>query len=404
MDFLVKVKNQSGEEEILERSADSRLSLYRSLESEGLKPLGVKERKKFSFGTIVSKLKTISTVGLRDKIDFTKNVAAMLKAGLPLSRAIQIVGKHMRNYRMKKVVEDILQQLKKGVAFHEALGKHEKIFGPLYVSMIAAGEESGDLQGALQVIADQTEKSYELKKKVKGAMMYPSVIIFAMIIIGIFMMIVVVPTLTKTFRELEVDLPASTRFIIGMSDFIKNNIFTALLMLVVAIVVAIMALRTQKGKRTRDWIFLHLPLVSPLVRQVYSAQVARTLSSLLAAGVPFLRSMEIVQDIAQNSYAKDVIIEAKDEIQQGGQLSEIFLNAEHVFMPYFGEMMSVGEETGEVAMMLKQTAIYFEGEVNAATKNLSTIIEPVLMLAIGGAVGFFAISMVSPMYGLVDQI
>lgn len=404
MDFLVKVKTEEGAQKIIERSAESRLALYRDLEGEGLKPLGVKEKKKFSFQALIEKAKTISTVGLRDKIEFTKNISAMLKAGLPLSRAIEIVGRHMRNYRLKKITEDILIQLKKGISLNEAMRKYEKVFGTLYVSMVTAGEESGDLQGALRVIADQTEKSYTLKKKIKGAMFYPGVIVFAMVVIGVFMMIVVVPTLTKTFIELDIDLPASTRFVIGTSDFFKNNFLLAILLVVGAVVSFVMGLKTKKGRRAYDWVLIHMPLISPLVKKVYSAQVARTLSSLLAAGVPFLRSIEIVKDVAQNSYAKDVISEAEAAIQEGSQLSGIFMNANHVFMPYFGEMMSVGEETGEVSMMLKETALYFESEVDSATKNLSTIIEPVLMLMIGAGVGFFAISMISPMYGIVDQV
>jgi len=404
MDFLVKVKTEDGEEKVIERSASSRLALYRDLESEGLKPLKVKEKKKFSLRTILDKAKTISTVSLRSKIEFTKNISSMLRAGLPLSRAIEVVGRHMRNYRLKKVTADILKQLKKGISLNEAMRRHPGIFGPLYLSMVTAGEESGDLQGALQVIAGQQEKSYAMKKKVKGAMIYPGVIMFAMVVIGVFMMIVVVPTLTKTFIELDIDLPVTTRFVIGLSDFLKNNLLLGILGVIVFGTLFFFALRTQKGRRVRDWVILHTPLISPLVKKVYSAQVARTLSSLLTAGVPFLRSIEIVKDVAQNSYAKDVIQEAEDAVQEGSQLSDIFMKAHHVFMPYFGEMMLVGEETGEVAMMLKETAIYFEEEVDAATKNLSTIIEPVLMLVIGGAVGFFAISMISPMYGIVDQI
>jgi type IV pilus assembly protein PilC len=404
MDFLVKIKTEEGEEKVIEQSAGSRLELYRDLEAEGVRPLKVKEKKKFSAHIIIDKMKAISTVGLRDKIEFTKNISSMLKAGLPLSRAITIVGKHMRNYRLKKITSDILRQLKKGVSLNEAMRKYEKVFGPLYISMITAGEESGDLQGALRVIAGQQEKSYELKKKVKGAMIYPGVIMFAMITIGVFMMIVVVPTLTKTFKELDIDLPASTRFIIGVSDLLNNNFIAVISLVVVALAAFFFGLKTRQGKRMRDWTILHTPLLSPLVKKVYSAQVARTLSSLLTAGVPFLRSIEIVKDVAQNSYAKEVIQEAEDAIQEGSELSGIFMKAEHVFMPYFGEMMAVGEETGEVAMMLKETAIYFEAEVDSATKNLSTIIEPVLMLIIGGAVGFFAISMISPMYGIVDQV
>jgi len=213
-----------------------------------------------------------------------------------------------------------------------------------------------------------------------------------------------VPTLTKTFIELGVDLPASTKFIIAVSDFFKDNLFLAIGLMIGSVIGFIIAMKTTSGRRVRDWVLIHTPLLSPMVKQIYSAQVARTLSSLLKAGVPFLRSIEIVRDIAQNSYAKEVITEAEKAIQEGGQLSEIFLKADHVFMPYFGEMMSVGEETGETAMMLGETAIYFETEVEAATKNLSTIIEPVMMLVIGAAVGFFAISMISPMYGLVDTI
>jgi type IV pilus assembly protein PilC len=270
--------------------------------------------------------------------------------------------------------------------------------------MVQSGEESGNLVEALNVVAEQMEKSYALKKKVKGAMVYPMIIMIAMLIIGVFMLIYIVPTLTKTFVELNVDLPASTQFIIGLSDFIKNNALVSLVIILISAVLLYLFGKSSVGKRFLDTLILHIPMISEMAKEVNSARTTRTLSSLLAAGVPFIRALQIVKDVVQNSYYKEVLTKAEKNIQIGLPISKVFGENAHLYPIFVAEMMSVGEETGELAPMLVKVASFYESEVEQKTKNLSTIVEPFLMVIVGAIVGFFAISMISPMYSLVDSI
>jgi type IV pilus assembly protein PilC len=267
--------------------------------------------------------------------------------------------------------------------------------------MVRAGEEGGDISGALHTVGDQMERMYTLKKKVRGAMLYPSIVLIAIIGVSVLMITQVVPTLAQTFRELNADLPASTQSMITVSDFLINHSVVAIVVFTVAFSTM---LKTSWGRRGKDWVFIHMPLIGGLVKEVNAARTARTMASLLGSGVDMLTSLSITRDVVQNTFFKEVIAEALEKVQQGEPLSKTFLKSEHLYPPLVGEMMSVGEETGDIKTMLQNMALFYEEEVSRKTKDMSTIIEPFLMLIIGGAVGFFAISMVSPIYSLSDAI
>jgi type IV pilus assembly protein PilC len=248
------------------------------------------------------------------------------------------------------------------------------------------------------------EKSYQLKKKIKGAMMYPSVIISVMVVIAILMMIYVVPGLTKTFTELKVPLPASTQLVINVSDFMSNNSILTFVILIAIVVSFIMLLRTKIGKRSFDYIVLKIPVVGTIIKEGNSAQMSRTLSSLLSSGVDLVMAVRITGEVLQNSFYKDVLIRSEKIVEKGEPLSTVFMAEQKLFPIFVGEMMNVGEETGRMAPMLVGVATFYENEVDQKTKDLSTIIEPVLMVFIGSAVGFFAISMIKPIYSIMNNV
>jgi type IV pilus assembly protein PilC len=248
------------------------------------------------------------------------------------------------------------------------------------------------------------EKSFMLQRKIKGAMMYPSVIITVMIVIAILMMMFVVPGLTKTFRDLKVPLPTSTKIVIGISDFCANHYF-AVVGILVAIALCIYAFgKTAFGRRAIDYSVLKLPVIGTIIKEGSSAQVARTLASLLQSGVDLLLAVKICGDVMQNSLYKDVLKRCEGVVEKGEALSSVFTQETKLFPIFVGEMMSVGEETGRMAAMLIGVANFYENEVDQKTKDLSTIIEPVLMVFIGASVGFFAISMIKPIYSVMDKV
>jgi type IV pilus assembly protein PilC len=270
--------------------------------------------------------------------------------------------------------------------------------------MVSAGEESGKMADALDTVGSQMEKNYVLMKKVKGALLYPAIIICLMTTIGFFMLIYVVPTLTSTFKELNVELPFTTKIIIGLSDFLVAHYLVVIIGLIGLIVLFIKSSKTRAGSRFLDGLVLKIPLIGDLVKEVNAARTARTLSSLLSSGVSVVDSLRITADVLQNSYYKTVLSDAESKIQLGSPISTVFIEADKIYPIYVGEMIAVGEETGELGQMLSKVATYFENEVEQKTKDMSTIIEPFLMVIVGLGVGFFAISMISPMYSLADKI
>ena len=270
--------------------------------------------------------------------------------------------------------------------------------------MVAAGEESGKLPQSLGIISSQLEKSYELRRKIRGAMMYPAVIVTVIILIGILMMIYVVPTLTATFKDLGVELPLSTRLVIWFSDFVSAHKIFTLLAFPVILLGFWRGLKIPSVKRLFEILVLKLPLISPLIQKINSAMTMRTISSLVSSGVSMVESLRITEDVLQNHAYRELLRHARESVQKGLPLSASFRGNEKLYPILVGELTAVGEETGDLPGMLMKGAEFYEKEVEQVTKNLSTIIEPVLMVLIGIVVGFFAIAMLGPMYSLTDAI
>ena len=320
----------------------------------------------------------------------------MLSAGLSLARALAVMERQTKNPKLSYVMTEVASDVRRGATLHEALAKFPRLFDNLFVSMVKAGEEGGSLPDSLAVVSDQMERMYQLKKKVRGALIYPAIIVIAIIGIGILMMIYVVPTLAQTFEEMHAELPASTQFVIAISNFLVEYTFLAIGGAIAFLAALYAAVRTPAGKRGADLVFIRMPLIGTMVREVNAARTSRTLASLLASGVDVLSSLEITGEVVQNSYFRDVINDAGKSVGRGEPLSAAFVRREDLYPAFVGEMMAVGEETGALSEMLKRLALFYEDEVDRKTKDLSTIVEPFLMVAIGSAVGFFAVSMITP--------
>jgi len=404
MKFKATLLQKDGSRIEKEMEAESRSAVYSMLKMQEATLVSLEEVKggfSFNFQKLNARFSTVKT---NDVIIFTKNLGAMIEAGLPVSRALFVLQRQTKNQKFKKVLNELQEAIRKGESLSGGLSRHPEVFSRILVSMVKAGEESGSLSESLKIVSTQMEKTYVLKKKVKGALMYPGIILSVMLVIGVLMLIYVVPTLTATFKELEVELPTSTQIIIFISDFLKD--YTLFFMLIVlGIIFGIYALfKNPKGKRFFDYLFLHIPLISGLVKETNSARTARTLASLLSSGVEVVTSINITKDVVQNSYYKEVLVEAEAKVQKGVLLSKIFEEHSDIYPIFVSEMISVGEETGKLSDMLQRIAIFYEEDIDQKTKNMSTIIEPFLMVFIGAAVGFFALSMITPTYSLVDGL
>lgn len=384
--------------------AQDRFELYGIVRREGGRIISVSDdgaTGMWSFGYWNAKLTSIKEY---DKILFARNLGAMLGAGLSLARALSVLERQTKNPRLAATVSQIASDVRRGDTLHASLAKFPRVFSRLMVAMVRAGEEGGDLPSSLSVTSEQMERMYNLKKKIRGAMLYPCIILIAIFGIGVLMMIEVVPTLSQTFSEMGAELPRSTQIVIGISDFLVNYTVLALGIMVGLVVFIMAAVRTKPGKRVGDYIFLHLPAIGNMVKEVNAARTSRTLASLSSSGVDILTALEITREVVQNSYFQKILEEAQAAVGGGQPLSATFVKHEDMYPAFVGEMMAVGEETGQTADMLKRLASFYEEEVDRKTKDMSTIIEPFLMVFIGIAVGFFAVSMISPIYQLSENI
>ena len=270
--------------------------------------------------------------------------------------------------------------------------------------MVRAGEESGNLAGALSDIGMNLEKSNSLTKKIRGALIYPGVIMSAMVVIGVLMFAFVVPTLANTFKELGVKLPLSTQILVFFGNFFSNNLILTFVIILSAAFGLYLIFRAKFMAKYIDFVMMKIPVIGNLTRELNTARTARTMSSLLLSGVSITRAVEITEDVVQNIYYKKILNEAKIAVEKGAPFSQAFEVNNKFYPVMMSEMIQVGEETGKLSDMLLQIALFYEEEIENKTKNLSTIIEPILMIIIGAGVGFFAISMISPLYSILGSI
>ena len=405
--FIYKGKTSDGAFVTETVEADDRYMVYDKARTNGHTVTSVEEAKSFSLEGLIKMEKLnvlLSRVKQDELVALTRNLSSMMRAGLPLTRALTVIERQSTNRKLKQIMQSVREDINKGQPFNVALSVFPKVFSDLYVAMIRAGEEGGQLSDALATLSIQMEQSSTLKKKIKGAMIYPSIVIIVMVIIGVLMMIYVVPSITSTFTKMNVELPTTTKVLIAVSDFMSQHTFITLASLVGLIVGFMYALKTRYGKVVFHYVITKIPVVGNIVKEVNAARTARTLSSLLKAGVYVICAIKITQDVLQNIYYKAILAEAAVRVEKGTPLSEIFVERTKFYPVLVGEMIAVGEETGQIAKMLEEMALYYEAEVNQKTKDLSTIIEPILMVVIGSAVGFFALAMIAPIYSISDSI
>src|SRR3989344_2204798 len=404
--MLFSYRAKSKEGEIVEgvQDAEDRFVLAHELRSHGSIPLSIQQQGASLSDRMSGLTNILSRISVNEQIILTKNLSGMLKAGLSLSRALSVLKKQTKNQRLDKILTSISDDINGGGTLSSGLAKFPDVFSKLFVSMAKAGEESGSLAGALSDIGVNLEKSHTLTKKIRGALIYPGVIVSAMIVIGVLMFAFVVPTLASTFKELGVDLPTSTRILVFFGNFFSNNLILTFVLIIGGIAGLFFLFRAQFMARYIDYLVVRLPLVGNLAKELNTARTARTMSSLLLSGVSITRAVEITKDVVQNIYYKKVLDEAMTAVQKGFSFSKVFEENNHLYPIMMSEMIAVGEETGKLSDMLLEIALFYESEIENKTKNISTIIEPILMIVIGAGVGFFAISMISPLYSILGSI
>jgi type IV pilus assembly protein PilC len=403
--YLYQAKTLKGDSKSGAIEAKDEQDLARILRKEGCllikAELAEKEKKKLA---VSFSIPFLGRVSLSDKLMFTRNLKVMVSAGVSLPRSLKILSDQTKNKRFRKALLAVRDDIIKGQSFSDSLAKHGDIFSELFVSMIKVGEETGTIEEVLLVLSRQIEKDYQLRSKVKSAMVYPAVIIIAMMGIGTLMLILVIPKLADVFKDMGVELPLTTRIVIATGSFMAAFWYTLPIIVLVLVAGVRFFLKTKQGKLFINTLSLKTPLISPITKKTNSAYTIRTLSSLIKAGVPIVRSLEIVSNSLTNIYYKRATKNCSEKVKRGAKLAEALSEYKDIYPNLVIQMIEVGEETGETSEILDKLAEFFEEEVTNATKNISAVIEPILMLLIGAAVAFFAISMIQPIYGMIQTL
>lgn len=339
-----------------------------------------------------------------DKIFFLQHLEVLIRTGFSLAEALGTVSESIEKPRFKEIISQIKISVEKGQTLSDSMQPYQKIFPDLLRSMIHAGEVSGNLDVALKQLLLQQRKRYELISQIKGALSYPAVIVFAMIVIGTGVVLFIFPKITLVFEEAEFDLPLITRIMIGATTFTSQNIIFILLGLIAIIAGAIAGGRTDSGRRFLHHALLRIPVLAPVLQKINLASFTRNLSALLRTDIPINESFNIVASTVSLVPYREALSRVGGELEKGSSIHATLEKEPKLFPPLVTKLVATGEKSGTLDRLLEEIAVFYENEVSHTLKNLSSIIEPVLMLVIGVLVGAFAISILLPFYTLVQKI
>ncbi|MFA7653949.1 MAG: type II secretion system F family protein [Candidatus Magasanikbacteria bacterium] len=345
----------------------------------------------------------LTRVPFVQKMLFVHHLQIMTKAGLSIVASLKILAQEIENRKLRQVIGEVKSEVEKGKQLSEALAKYPKIFPPIYVNMVAAGETAGQMEQSLANIATQMKKSHELASKIRGAMIYPAVILVAMAGIAIEIVFFVLPKLMTMFEEFHADLPLATRVLMAIVNFGQNYGIHLIVGIIATVVLVIWLLKQPAIKKKVHAFNLHLPIFGGIIKKINLASFTLTLSSLLQSAIPIVDAVKTTAEVQSNVTYRDTLLLVSEQLKKGETISKILQNYPNVFPPMVTEMIMVGEETGQVEQMLKELSDYYTDEVDQTMKNFSTIIEPVIILTLGLATAGIAVAVIMPMYSLAQS-
>jgi len=349
------------------------------------------------------KLPGFSGIGQKDIVIFTRQFATMIDAGLPLVQCLDILSSQLDNMKFREVLVKVKTKVESGSTLADALGDHPKVFDTLYVQLVAAGEIGGILDTILNRLAQYIEKNEKLKSKVKSAMVYPSVVLVVAVGVTVVLLLFVTPTFEKMFKDFGGAMPAPTQIVIDLSKWLQRNIGYLIITMIAAVVAFRAWIQWPKGRVQWDSFVIRTPIFGPLVRKVAVARFTRTLGTMISSGVPILDALEVVAKTAGNAVVERAIRYTKEKISEGKTIVQPLAESK-VFPPMVVQMIGVGEATGAMDQMLTKIADFYDDEVDAAVAALTSLIEPVMMVFLGGVVGGFLIAMYLPIFSIAGAV
>jgi type IV pilus assembly protein PilC len=395
--YVWKGKNRYGDSVGGERVASSIEEVTRILQKEQIQVMNVSPKRK---GLALPFLKR-EKVRLKELAVYSRQLSVLIDAELPLIQSLNILAEQTRNKYFKRVINTVREDVEAGSTLNQAKRKFPKAFDDLYCNLVASGEQSGSLDIMLRRLAEYIEKSVRLRSKVRQAMIYPLAIASFAVIVTIFLLWKVIPVFASIFLELGAQLPALTAFIIALSRFVQKYILFIFLGIIGLIVGFRYFRRTPQGRWMTDRWILKIPLFGELIRKVAVSRITRTLSTLVSGGVPMLEALKITSSTANNILLETAILESHQKVSEGKSLTDALKETGH-FPFMLTQMVSVGEATGTLDEMLSKMADFYDEEVDAAVASLLSIMEPVLMIVVGGLVGSLVISMYLPIFSLMQ--
>ena len=379
--------------------AESENAAAKLLTTQGFVPLKIElqDDKTGFFAKLSCRITT------KDKVVFTRQLATLIGAGLPLSQSLRTVQEQTTNKRMQEIVQEIISDVEGGKSLSDSFAKHPEAFNKVYVALVAAGETSGTMDESLKRLAAQQEKDAAMISKIRGAMMYPSIVLAVIILVVGFMLFTVVPQVEGLYRDLNKGLPFITLIMINVANFFIHFWWLALLVMIIGGYFLVQYLKTEQGIRTKDTFKLNVPLFKGMFRKMYMARFSRTGQVLLSTGVPMLDMLRISSDAVNNVIISEGIIRAADKVKGGKALSASLSNEEY-FLTMVPQMIKIGEQSGKIDEMMGKTAQVYEDELDEEIRALSTAIEPVLMVFLALVAGTMVAAILFPIYSLVGNI
>ncbi len=394
--FLYKAKNDKGQIVTGTVSARDQFEAEKALLDNKLFAIDIALESKFSLGTIFKQ-----KISLKDRSLFARQLATMISSGLTLTKALSIVVKQARNDRLKEIYHDVYQDLEEGYSFSSALNKHPEAFDRVFIAIVKSGETTGNLETVLEQTAERLEKDSNMVSKIKGAMYYPVFIFVALIAIGTYMMVKVIPQLKGVFSQAGANLPLPTRMLIALSDFLTERWWLALIILVIIIVGMRYWIISDVGAKTINKWQLSTPGIKGLSLGLYMSRFSRVLEMLIMAGVPLIEALKIVSATMNNQVLEEGINQMVVEVERGVPLS-VPLQKNRYFPGMVGQMVAVGEQTGKLDQVLTKVAEYYEEETSEKIRALSTLIEPIVLVIIGVGVAFLVFAVLLPIYNIAQ--